>query len=373
MDEYESAVDRFGGDKSMDKTKIVASVHCLDFGEIDEATPILTIGIPVFNGQHAIHRTLTSIYNALQFLPDKGMVEVVICDNASTDQTSAAIHEFFIGKKARGVYYRHQCNIGFDSNLDSLVKLGRGEYVWFVGCGDEVKPNAITRLVEKLRGLFVSNLLLDFDRFGESADTMIQKREHAGNVDLIIRGRDDFSQPRYAPALSANVINRGKWVACLGDRFTACGWGHVERILRILSLDEKSETAILTSPFFSLFVDTNGWWTKPDGYKLHLEHIRVIQRMADLGFSEVSKRSRLRELDGVVLIRSVVGARKYGYLFGYRDMREIRENCNLRVYLLIIVGLRIPLRLASFLFSESHGNALRFSFRKIYKRICREN
>ena len=373
MNEYESAVVRFGGDKSVDATKEVASVHCLDFGELDETTPILTIGIPVFNGQHAIHRTLTSIYNGLQFLPDIGMVEVVICDNASTDQTSAEIHEFFIGKKARGAYYRHRCNFGFDSNLDSIVKLGKGAYIWFVGCGDEVKPDAIKRLVEKLGGLFVSNLLLDFDRFGESADVIIQKREHEGNIDLIIRGRDDFSRPRYAPALSANVINRRKWVACLGEKFTACGWGHVERVLRMLSLDKKSETVILTGPFFTLFVDANGWWTKPDGYKLHLEHIRVIQRMTELGFSMGSKKSRLRELDGVVFIRSVIGARKYGYLFDDRDMREIRENCSFSVYLLIMVGLRMPLRLASFVFSESQGNALKFGFRKIYKRIFSEN
>jgi glycosyltransferase involved in cell wall biosynthesis len=373
MDGYESAVVRFGGDKSADITKHVNSVHCLDFGELDEVTPILTIGIPVFNGKNAINRTLNSIYNALQFLPDIGVVQVVICDNASTDQTGIVIHEFFSCRKARGGYYRHQYNFGFDSNLDSIVKLAQGEYVWFVGCGDEVKPNAIKRLVEKLRGLSVPNLLLDFDRFGESADTVIQKREHAGNVDLIIRGRDDFHRPRYAPALSANVINREKWVACLGDNFTACGWGHVERILRMLSLDEKSETAILTNPFFSLFVDTNGWWTKPDGYKLHLEHIRVIQRMTEIGFTEGAKRSRLRELDGVVFIRSVIGSRKYGYLFSDEDMREIRDLCCLRTYLLLMMGLRIPLRFASLLFSECQGNALRLGFRKIYKRIFSEN
>lgn len=373
MNDYESAVVRFGRDRSLNKAEEVASVHCFDFGELDETTPILTIGIPVFNGQNAIHRTLTSIYNSLQLLPDKGTVEVVICDNASTDGTSAAIHEFFIGKKAKGAYFQHRCNLGFDSNLDSIVKLGKGEYVWFVGCGDEVKPSAAKRLVEKLTGLCVSNLLLDFDRFGEAADTMIQKREHEGSIDLIIRGRDDFSQPRYAPALSANVVNRGKWTACLSANFTACGWGHVERVLRMLSSDEKSETAILTGPFFTLFVDTNGWWTKPDGYKLHLEHIRVIQRMTEFGFTASSKKSRLRELDGVVFIRSVIGAKKYGYLFGVGDMREIRENCSFSVYLLIIVGLRIPLRLASFLFSENQYNALRLGFRKIYKRIFGEN
>lgn len=371
INEYESAVARSGGDKTLDKA--VESVCCLMFGESAGAIPILTIGIPVFNGSQSIHRTLTSIYNSLQCLADTAMVEIVICDNASTDRTSEAIHEFFRGKTVQGGYFRHSVNLGFDSNLDSIVKFGKGEYVWFIGCGDEVKPDAVTRLIEKLGQLSVSNLLLDFDRFGEADSTLIQKREHENKSDLIIKGRDDFSYPRYAPAISANVVKREKWAACLNEKYIASGWGHIERILKILSLDEKSETAILVGPFFTLFVDKNGWWTKPDGYKLHLEHLKVIQRMCELGFSSVAATSRLRELNGIVLVRSVIGARKYGYLFSEKDMSEICACCRSGLYPLIIIGLHIPLRLASFIFSESQSKALRLGFRKIYKRILGDN
>ena len=369
INDYVSAVARSGGDKLFAQNHIVESVCRLKFGDSNDMPPLLTIGIPVFNGEQSIEKTLNSIFNSLQFLSDAHCLEIVICDNASTDLTSEAIHRFFKHKTVQGSYFRHDINLGFDSNLDSIVKLSKGQYVWFFACGDEVKPDAINRLVEKLRHLSVSNLLLDFDRFGEADFTLIQLKEHAIKTDLIIKGRNNFTHPRYAPAISANVINREKWLGCLNEKFTASGWGHIERILKILSLSENSQTAILTGPFFTLFVDKHGWWTKPDGYKLHLEHLKGIQKMLDFGFSLHASKTRLKELNGIVLIRSVVGARKYGYLFKKNDLNEIREYCGFGIYPLVLVGLHIPLRLASFIFSESQRKALRLGFRKIYKRI----
>lgn len=373
MHNYISAVARFDGDKSLLKDKKNEEALCLTFGNSRYFKPLLTIGIPIFNGQNTIRKTLISIYNSLHLLKNQEMVELVICDNASTDQTSKIIHNFFIEKKMNGLYFRHSHNLGFDSNLDSIVKYSRGKYVWLIGCDDEVKTDALSRLMEKLDNLDVSNILLDFDRFSEADDTLLKKKEHEGLTDITIKGRDDFSQPRYAPALSANVINREKWMACLGREFTVSGWGHVERILQILSLHEGSETVILAGPYFTLFVDKNGWWTKPDGYKLHLEHIKVIQGMDDLGFKSSAKNNRLQELDGLVFVRSLIGARKYGYQFSRKDLLEIRANCTPNIYRLAIIGLYIPLRIASFVFSESQSQAVRLGFRKIFKRIFGEN
>ncbi len=373
MHDYESAVARFGADKTLKKVGDVESVCCIKFDKGNAEPPILTIGIPVYNGHQAIYRTLTSVYSSLQTLADRNRVEIVICDNASTDRTSEAIHEFFNEKSVRGGYFRHVANLGLDSNLDSIVKFGSGDYVWFVGCGDEVKPNAIGRLVEKLSQISVANLLLDFDRYSESDATLIQKREHPNNADLIIEGRDDFSRPRYAPALSANVIKREKWLACLNEEFITSGWGHVERILKILSRDENSSTAILAFPFFTLFIDKKGWWTKPDGYKLHLAHIRVIQSMVGLGFRSSAANCRLHELNGAVLIRSVLGAKKYGYRFSVEDMNEIRAYCRSSLYPLVVLGLSMPPRLAGFIFSDSKWKVLGLGFRKIYKRFLNVN
>lgn len=372
MHDYESAVARFGADVALENSGEIESECCIKFGEDDANPPILTIGIPVYNGYLSINRTLNSVYSGLQMLADVDKVEIVICDNASTDQTGLAIQDFFFGKHVRGGYFRHRANIGFDMNLDSIVKFGTGRYVWFLGCGDEIKKDAISRLVEKLDYINASNILLDFDRFSEADATLIQKREYSDNFDLIVKGRDDFNQPRYAPALSANVVKREEWLACLKNKFITSGWGHVERILRILSLKEQSETAILAMPFFTLFVDKNGWWTKADGYKLHLEHIKVIMSMKAMGFNAAAVNDRLRELNGVVLIRSVIGAKKYGYIFSESDLNEIRGCSRFGIFPLIKLGLHMPLRMASFIFSESKRKAIRLGIRKLYKRIIGE-
>ncbi len=369
MTEYTSAVVRFGTDVPAEKISDVESKCCLEFGVITGVAPILTIGIPVYNGGNSIVRTLSSVYESLEDLGDPGKVEVIVCDNASSDGTGDAICDFFSIRVARGAYYRHGLNVGFDSNLDSIMRLGKGSYVWFVGCGDEIKKDSVARLLGKLEGKKICNVLLDFDRYGEADGSIIQDREHGSKRDVLVKSRDDFSVPRYAPALSANVVNRLKWLDCLRYGFVSSGWGHVERILRVVGADSASETAILVQPFFTLFVDKSGWWTKPDGYKLHLEHIKIIRRMQEFGFGPNAVQTRLRELNGVVLIRSVIGAKKYGHVFDWGGLEEIRVCCSPVVFMIIRIGLKLPLRLASFLFSESQGKAIRLGSRKIYKRI----
>lgn len=371
--DYNSAVARFDGDKSMPKGRINAEVLRLNFGNTHDYKPTLTIGVPVFNGQSSIRKTLISIYNSLQNLKNQELVELVICDNASTDLTTKIIQEFFAERKMAGSYFRHGQNLGFDSNLDSIVKFSTGKYVWLVGCDDEVKSDALSRLLEKLHDLDVENILLDFDRFSEADDIFLKKKEHKGLDDVTAKGRNNFSYPRYAPALSANIVNREKWLSCMGRAFKVSGWGHVERILQVVSSHESSETRIFAGPYFTLFVDKNGWWTKPDGYKLHLAHIRVIQGMEELGFASSAKNNRLKEIDGLVLVRSLIGARKYGYKFSEDDLKEIRANCTQYTYRLAVVGLYIPLHLASFAFTENKSQAMRLGFRRILKRIYDKN
>lgn len=368
MHDYDSAVARFGSSLALGDGAEIESECCLKFSNDSVGAPLITVGIPVYNGYLSINRTLKSVYASLIKLADANKVEIVICDNASADKTGEAIQEFFKEKLVRGGYFRHQVNIGFDLNLDSIVKFSTGRYVWFLGCGDEIKSDALSRLLEKLEQLNVSNVLLDFDRYSEADTTIIQKSEHAAPFDLIVNGRDDFSHSRYAPALSANIVLRELWQRCQSAKFITSGWGHVERILRILSLNENSKTAILVGPYFTLFVDKKGWWTKADGYKLHLEHIKLIMSMSTMGFQASAVNQRLRELNGLVLIRSVIGARKYGYVFSASDLREIQGCSRFGIFSLIMIGLHMPLPLASFIFSESKRKAIRLGLRKLARK-----
>ena len=36
-------------------------------------------------------------------------------------------------------YHKHDSNMSYDKNIDSLVQKAQGQYVWFIGCGEKIK------------------------------------------------------------------------------------------------------------------------------------------------------------------------------------------------------------------------------------------
>ncbi len=127
---------------------------------------ILTLGVPVYNGENYIIDTLESIYTNLSNNPElQEKVEILICNNASEDQTEKQIMQY--QKKLNLNYHKHGSNIGYDKNIDSLVKKAQGRYVWFIGCGEKIKEGALDNLCEILNNQHYTNLILNFDIFFE--------------------------------------------------------------------------------------------------------------------------------------------------------------------------------------------------------------
>ena len=101
--------------------------------------PLLSICIPTYNRASFLRSTL---WNWLpQVRLTDGIVELIVCDNASTDNIQAVIKE---AKEWGGFqYYRNDVNIGAISNMYRLVEeLAIGKYVWVVG--DDDIPNIKT-------------------------------------------------------------------------------------------------------------------------------------------------------------------------------------------------------------------------------------
>lgn len=107
--------------------------------------PLVSIGLPVFNGQRFLARTLTSLLG--QSLAD---LELIISDNASTDRTQA-ICEDFARRDPRVRYIRQHVNIGAPRNWNVVVHEARGEFFKWASAGDISSPDALERCVEPLR------------------------------------------------------------------------------------------------------------------------------------------------------------------------------------------------------------------------------
>jgi glycosyltransferase involved in cell wall biosynthesis len=105
----------------------------------------LSICIPTYNRVNYIEETLKSII--CQNIND---VEIVICDNASSDGTEAIIANY--RKKYSYIsYFRWDKNMGADVNYIKTIEIAKGEYCWWLGSDDLLEHDAINTMLSIIK------------------------------------------------------------------------------------------------------------------------------------------------------------------------------------------------------------------------------
>jgi glycosyltransferase involved in cell wall biosynthesis len=89
---------------------------------MNQSTPRVSVGMPVYNGERYIAQAIESILS--QTFQD---IELIISDNASTDATEQICREY-AARDPRVRYYRSDRNRGASWNHNRVVELARGEY-----------------------------------------------------------------------------------------------------------------------------------------------------------------------------------------------------------------------------------------------------
>lgn len=106
--------------------------------------PLVSIGLPVYNGANYLDEAIASIIN--QSFTD---FELIISDNASTDQT-AAICEYWFKKDKRIRYIRNEQNLGAIPNFNQLVHLAKGKYFKWAAHDDKLGKEYLEKCVHFL-------------------------------------------------------------------------------------------------------------------------------------------------------------------------------------------------------------------------------
>ncbi len=111
---------------------------------MSDRKPLVSIGLPVYNGEEFLSETLDSIL--AQTFKD---FELIISDNASTDKTQAICQQY-AAKDGRIRYYRNDENIGASPNYNRTFELSTGKYFKWVAHDDLHAPEYLERCVEIL-------------------------------------------------------------------------------------------------------------------------------------------------------------------------------------------------------------------------------
>jgi glycosyltransferase involved in cell wall biosynthesis len=104
-------------------------------------TPLVGIGLPVFNGERFLEKAIQSI-----LAQTYRNFELVICDNASTDGTER-ICRAAAESDSRVRYYRNPENIGAYPNFNRCFELSRGKYFKWAAHDDMLAPEYLEACV----------------------------------------------------------------------------------------------------------------------------------------------------------------------------------------------------------------------------------
>ena len=146
---------------------------------------LVSIGIPVYNGQNYIRESINSVLS--QTFDD---FELIISDNASTDDTKEICMEF-AGRDSRVRYHRNDENLGYAKNFNKVFELSSGTYFKWIPHDDIIHPTFLEKCIRVMDefpdviGVFPGMAYID--ERGKviqycSKDYSIMGEDHAGRL-----------------------------------------------------------------------------------------------------------------------------------------------------------------------------------------------
>ena len=110
----------------------------------NENQPLVSIGIPVYNGEEGLACALDTVINQ-----DYSNLEIIISDNASTDSTPK-ICEKFARQDSRIKYFRSEVNPGSSWNFNRVFELSTGKYFTWAAHDDQREESMIRECTSRM-------------------------------------------------------------------------------------------------------------------------------------------------------------------------------------------------------------------------------
>ncbi len=200
--------------------------------------PILTIAVPTYNRATLLCRLLSTLFEQIGA---DSRVELIVSDNASTDNTPEVVQSFRdCGKSFRSI--RNSENIGPDRNILQCFEAANGKYVWIFGDDDMLEPGGLATVLTYMSAD-------EYDLIYVSAKGY--RGKYVPKTRVSSKGGEVFNRPEeFARRLhvmftfiSANIVNRDRVSAVNPEPFgelSGTGLGHLAWIYAALNSLRKS-------------------------------------------------------------------------------------------------------------------------------------
>lgn len=194
--------------------------------------PTLSICIPTYNRAGPLRESLESILPQVAGSPD---VEVVVSDNASTDNTGDICRDF----QTRYSFIRYLPNpenLGFDGNIVACVQKAQGEYVAFFSDDDLAPPGTFAGLLSHLRKSKPSLLQINFRPFFHDNPQHTEAPRAPVTTKIFTSGKEFLNFAGAAGLISALTVRTEDARRFLGSVVAGRGTAHLDISTRIALL-----------------------------------------------------------------------------------------------------------------------------------------
>jgi len=150
--------------------------------------PLVTVIITSYNYAHYLRMSVGSVLR--QEFPS---FELVVVDNASTDDTDAVIAEFAHDPRLR--YFKNPVNVGLTPNHNVGLSHARGEHILFLSADDMILPGHLRRCYDYLQAHPQTDVLYTGAMFMDASGAPTGVRAMGGQLPVDYDGgRNEFAQ-----------------------------------------------------------------------------------------------------------------------------------------------------------------------------------
>jgi len=243
----------------------------------------LTIGIPTYNGAKHIGATIDSIIHNMH--PQiNNQIEILVSDNASTDNTFEIIAEYNIKFPFIISYHRNDSNIGFDANVDQIFHLARGEFVEILGDDDVLANEALSKILNTIDlHPDVAVILLSVSFLNYETNQYFKGQEYTHDI-LCEDGNSFFTQSKWGTsAISAIIIKKNDWLNQNLKQFYNSQWIHIGGLMEILKSNKKA--FIIAENCVTVRIANPRWEANfGNQLKIGMEHLQLLSHLVKLGY-----------------------------------------------------------------------------------------
>jgi abequosyltransferase len=300
--------------------------------KILQVNPLLTIAIPSNNKTELLDIAIESIVSQLERYSN---CEICISDNSIGNTTEILVKNKYVSLRQMS-YHRSLDSPSLDENVNKVVQLAKGDYVWLFGDDDIIVDGALDKIISHLIEFSPDILILNslsFDQSGiiETSRTVLDKSKTYGPTD-----DDEFLKELggYLTYLGGVVIRRELWVRYFRSEMVGSYFAHIDTVC---SAKVGGTAYYMSDPAIKMRLHSQTWSSKH--YQIwNIFFPRVIWNLK--GYSEVAKYAVTPKVL-INSLKSMLSSRAYGR-FNIKIYREVilssHETTNVAKFLGFLIA-----------------------------------